>query len=696
MLKLSSMTAGVYRYNPVKNICSWRSMGIIGRTSYVLWNDGRVVGTGYRPLVGLLVLLLPFFYSGMSAQSYWLRLETPGANEITCLHQCGGAVLSGTRGGIYLSVDAGASWIEVTNNAVPIVEIASNSTGLCAATTPYGPLISTDGGFSWNPTALHVGTFGVAVSENGDIIVAAGAWDESASTYLSTDRGLTWDRRIVRDPGMRSGYFGEMLLTKEGTLLATERWYQIIGQSWFRRSTDMGLSWERPGIANGALPVSCSGGLVQDAAGRLFCGSTNGGFLYSTDDGQSWNAVHPGWPPNGALNVILAATDGSIYACGNLLHNLPDTSLSSWRIVDTVSFTSMLEPAEGVLLGGNATGIYRSDGHGRGWISSTDGMRAQVVTSLSVDGNDDLWCAGAVSHDHGRSWEERLSSEHVEYFFSGPDGWWFAGRHWPPPLMWRSADGRNWEEVTSLPGRIINVYEMKQAGRWLLCAGQHGVLRSCDHGGSWESLIATNVNRVTEDKEGRLYVSTFYSGVKRSDTAWKNWESVNDGLLRDEYGNIFSYALACGPEGTLYCSVLKGGGLFRSRDGGDSWERILDEEVSIRDILVLDEDRIFLATDGLGVLISEDGGENWFARNDGLSNLSINSLDIDDAGYLYAATTGSGVFRSARSLHPCSRDLLLSSDDGLRGFSGEFIDIPLHLRPQLLPYDDLVDRKSVV
>jgi photosystem II stability/assembly factor-like uncharacterized protein len=374
--------------------------------------------------------------------------------------------------------------------------------------------------------------------------------------------------------------------------------------------------------------------------------------------------------------------------CANVLYHFSDTSLCNWSVADSVSFDDMLAPFTGIMLGGNVTGVYRSDESGQHWSPCTNGIHAQQERSLFVDREDLLWYAGAVSTDHGRSWEERICSGNAYHFFSDADGWYYAWHYSPAPYMFRSADGRNWEEVTTLPLRQP-IYGMKQAGRWLLCAGNLGLMRSSDHGDTWEWLMASDVHEAIEGKNGRLYITTFYTGVRRSDSTWKEWETVSDGLPRDEYGNIHSFAIATDPHGVLYCSVYIGGGLYRSRDGGDSWEQVLSEEAPILDILIVDENLIVLATNGHGVLISEDSGENWSELNDGLTNWTILHLHIDHAGYLYAASMGSGLYRSRMSLYPCSRSLILSGDEGITGYSGLTIDLPVHLQPQLHPYDDL-------
>ena len=93
------------------------------------------------------------------------------------------------------------------------------------------------------------------------------------------------------------------------------------------------------------------------------------------------------------------------------------------------------------------------------------------------------------------------------------------------------------------------------------------------------------------------------------------------------------------------------GGLYRSVDGGDSWDAVeagLNPESSINDVLFdpTQADLVYLADGFSGVYRSPDGGESWEPLNQGLSTRAVNALALSDDGeHLYVATEGGGVFR---------------------------------------------------
>ena len=57
---------------------------------------------------------------------------------------------------------------------------------------------------------------------------------------------------------------------------------------------------------------------------------------------------------------------------------------------------------------------------------------------------------------------------------------------------------------------------------------------------------------------------------------------------------------------------------------------------------------LYAGTDGGGVFKSANGGANWYAVNNGLTNLQVQGLAIDPMNpeILYAGTDGEGIFKS--------------------------------------------------
>ncbi len=96
---------------------------------------------------------------------------------------------------------------------------------------------------------------------------------------------------------------------------------------------------------------------------------------------------------------------------------------------------------------------------------------------------------------------------------------------------------------------------------------------------------------------------------------------------------------------------LEFAGLYRSEDGGATWEGAaagLNPEASITDIAFYpgEPGTIYVSDVSSGVYRSTDGGITWGPLNSGLRTRAVNDLVItSDGRHIYAATEGEGVFR---------------------------------------------------
>lgn len=115
------------------------------------------------------------------------------------------------------------------------------------------------------------------------------------------------------------------------------------------------------------------------------------------------------------------------------------------------------------------------------------------------------------------------------------------------------------------------------------------------------------------------------------------------------------HALAMDAEGrTLFLGAHTG--LFRSENGGRSWQNVvMSEKHSRPDVMAIASDPrdarvIYVGTHEAGVFKSADGGRTWKEVNQGLGGLDVHGLAIDPnaPAKLHAAVRekGEGVYRS--------------------------------------------------
>ena len=112
-----------------------------------------------------------------------------------------------------------------------------------------------------------------------------------------------------------------------------------------------------------------------------------------------------------------------------------------------------------------------------------------------------------------------------------------------------------------------------------LAAGYLGLHRTVDGGATWSHLpgIVSPVIAVAFEAGNAqtVFAGTELDGNYRSEDGGLYWSRINSGLPQDRLGNIVgAVALAADPalSANLYAATTTAGGLYRSLDGGTSWQ----------------------------------------------------------------------------------------------------------------------------
>ena len=188
----------------------------------------------------------------------------------------------------------------------------------------------------------------------------------------------------------------------------------------------------------------------------------------------------------------------------------------------------------------------------------------------------------------------------------------------------------------------------------LWAATNIGLFRSIDGGASWEAagtgLPMTYAKRITRAADATLYAST-NDGIFKSTDHGKSWSVISDEAMGA------SNLLAIDPTNPaiLYAGDLRGG--FKSEDGGTTWHVLPQVPAtggaSSLAILPADPHRLYESFSGGSMFRSRDAGETWERINTGWSHPVVNKVLVhaSDPPVLYAALGSSsprmgGFFRS--------------------------------------------------
>jgi photosystem II stability/assembly factor-like uncharacterized protein len=558
----------------------------------------------------------------------------------------------GVGGVIYKTTNGGDSWVRIWHGKIPssltrymwihpedpntlYVSTGIFDRGAVGEGDPetdvdpfggLGVLKSTDGGQSWETLGkenglelLYIGSLFMH-PENPDVLLAAAghvvnepagmAWEAQgyspAGIYRTSDGGETWTHVLEPEESVWQAFSAVDMCPSDPNIV-----YAGSDAAVFR-SEDAGLTWEKtagglggwgpPGVRAGwPIDMQCD----PEDTNRVFANNYSGGNFLSEDGGRTWTSASSGY--SGA-QIIQVEVDP-------------------------------FNPAR-VFAGGRSGGWYSEDG-GLTW----QGIRNPGDTQAQAGGE----VAGVA-----------IDPTEPNHILIGAGDW---------ILEWRNDEGV-WQPSGYLVeyGPETSVIEFAPSDPNIVYAGSanhntmvhaesyetgRGVLISRDGGTSWEIITgaAFTTAMVTDlavhpTNAGQVYVAT-RDGLFVTEDYGGSWAEVS-GLPKNQ--SVRSVGIDPKDPNIMLAGVYLQG-LYRSTDGGASWNKIsagLEPNGNHRDILFDPKHPGVVYTSDIssGVYRSEDGGQTWLKLIEGLTNRAATGLSLSaDGNHLYAGTSGGGVFR---------------------------------------------------
>ncbi len=623
------------------------------------------------------------------------------------LYAGAGAYAESNKAGIYISHDAGLSWEHLENTATNGITFRRFRTADAIAPHPtrQGAIVTgsrqsgiwrtTDSGETWTQVYVPPSTSASIPSIEGTYLVP----DDPAAPFTPPVSV------VVFDPDNSNVVYAGLL---GGGVV---------------KSTDGGVSWEP---MNTGLPQpAVIEGLAVGSEDTVYAAAGFDGIYKSTDGGESWQAVNADLPlmdeDGGSWRTFVAVdpTDPDIAymtVAGDASVGKTTDGGATWTISqseDVMTFDSINDPTRvwsgdfaaswqvkvdpfhpDHLLTTSFWTIQRSDDAGRSWADSIAGAQNTCVMDLYWDTDagesGTLYAANMDaallrSTDGGARWSAALptSTEDRDAFAGhiwrfdvahvGDDAYYYmTADPWDPVdtgQVLRSTDGVHWTTVFATPrqeggfmgGMLGLAVDPVDPSTVYVSQDGGSVFKTTDNGDTWAATPGQPggtffTYALTVDENRRVFAGTLENGLWRSADGGASWEQV-----LPEQGSIFHCVAV---PGAVYASSGDDANLYRSTDGGDTWQALtsfssVDDGDGVGDagwaiavdpndpdhILFTRQDPSHTADNGEGIVETFDGGNTWSELNDGLGLPNVSDIVFAPDGTLYAATLCGGVWR---------------------------------------------------
>ena len=294
------------------------------------------------------------------------------------------------------------------------------------------------------------------------------------------------------------------------------------------------------------------------------------------------------------------------------------------------------------------------------------GLDHQHIRTLAVDPNNpqNIFAGDAqegvfVSIDAGIHWSQRstglpLPAAVHALVFDDPGKKLYAATD---AGVYVSADAaQHWMAIGGLPAGSYTAlaFDLKAPHTIYLATEHHGIYVSTNDGSSWNAAngslpVGISVNGLAFDSDQHQLWAATNMGIYRSGDAGITWQALNTGLPSTVVVNtVLPAAISGGDRGLVFAGTNRGS--FRSLDYGAHWSASQESlaGTSVNAILI-DYHRVttVYVGIGIGVLRSDDNGQNWAGIASGLpGDRPVYALAMGANGYnqLYAANNAVYLF----------------------------------------------------
>ncbi|HUT02697.1 MAG TPA: hypothetical protein VM163_02260 [bacterium] len=632
-----------------------------------------------RCILSLTVVIFCLCQLGIAGEGFW-ETNGPYGGYITRVQydcQTPGLCYAGGENGFFRSQDSGVTW----ERSVPDLPADDVSSACFCASRSVGGLVfahiccfddeslfkSVDGGITWEGISAPWGNqdlSAIALDPNdaGHLCVAVYDTFELGRLFQTLDGGATWEM-VFTGPQPSA-----VCIDPDDPQTI---WIGCV-YSAPKRSVDGGITWED-------LPYGLD--LLYFWPQGIYVSPIDSSDVFISDWGlYRWDQERFTWTDVGVLvnDICFCRDDPSrMYACyGTTGLYYSEDGGDSWTLMCSDyggSFIDVSPFDSNEVLVGSDSGICRSTDGCNSAEFSSNGLIAQMASQLLTcdDAMKTLVVAGpyilARSTDAGSSWEINDYFRDIYSICVAQDpndkSVLYEGSPFEDIIQVSHNSGQDWEFFSYWPGGQWDwcediAVDPSDSRRIYVAMLSDAIYRTEDLGFTWQRLsnfvggsgCVTYVVAIDPRDPNRVFVCT------------------SEGLyLTTDYGDSFHLVEGLGinpffvefdpvDSSAVYASDgWYGGGLYRSSDSGDSWDRLETPVDSVYDMAINPSDSDDFYISGYkGVHHTRDGSKTWTSLStEGLecSNTTALVVDFGETGNtIYAA--GAAVFSFLDPLTP--------------------------------------------
>lgn len=600
--------------------------------------------------------------------------------------------------GIYKSIDAGRTWkcmglentktihrVIVDPNNENIVYVAAMGS-IWGSNPERGVFKTINGGESWEKVLFVNDTTGCAdliIDPSNPNKLFAAMWEyhrepwfftsggKGSGLYMSLDAGKTWNKQGKANgiPESELGRIGLAISQSSPKVV-----YALIESknTALYRSDDGGFNWKKQADKDiGNRPFYYADIFVDPKnENRLYnlwsmvSRSEDGGKTFSTI--ANWNTVHPDhhafWIHPANPDFLIDGNDGGMA--------ISKDRGKTWHFVSNLALGQFYHVNYDLETPYNIMGGLQDNGS---WI-----------------GPSEAWAAGGIRSHH---WQEVLYG----------DGFDVASQPDNPTILYAMSQGGHLNRLSKSTGETVNIRPIHPEGKFLrfnwnaplaidpfnskgLYYGSQFLHYSSDEGNSWSiispdlttndstkqkqiqsgglTIDATNAENFTcllsiapsPIDKGLIWVGTDDGNLQLTRDGGKSWENIIERLPEAPKGAWIPQIVASSIHASEVFVVINDYRrnnwepyLYHSRDFGKTWRRLANAKNVNGYCLSIVQDPIeeallFLGTD-LGLYVSVDAGENWTHWNRNFPSVAVSDLKIHPReNDLIAATFGRSIW----------------------------------------------------